>query len=91
MGSIKTTSSRTAAVLMSLGFPLVGTDANRRLIAFEVEIPDSKMSSAEDVVKKCLGEAMDMHVHLGRYEAAWRSLRPIIWAHQGRSKRGKSP
>lgn len=89
MEAIKTTSSRTAAVLMSLGFPLVGTDTKAKVIAFEIEIPEEQMDLAEEIVKTCRGEAMDMQVHLGRYEAAMRSLRPIIWAHQGRSRRGK--
>lgn len=90
MGSITTTSYRTAAALMSYGYSLSGTNAKDRLIVFEIEIPDEQMHMAKIIVDECRGETMDIQVHLGRYEAAFRSLKRIMRAHQPQQGKGRS-
>jgi len=53
--TMRTTNIRTAAVLMSSGFPLQGGEETERpgIVNFMIMVPDHKKKEAEDLVDLC--------------------------------------
>lgn len=77
--TMRTTDIRTAAVLMTEGFPLQGGEESDRpgIVSFMVMVPDAKQDEARDLVKLCQN-GLDLNIHLGTYERNLRSVRKLM-------------
>lgn len=77
--TMRTTNIRTAAVMMSKGFPLQGGEESERpgIVTFMVMVPENQKETAEELVGLC-DNGLDLEVHLGTYERNLRSVLKLI-------------
>jgi len=76
---ISTRNAKGAAVLMSGGAVLDGAYPTRRkgTVQFDLRLPSAEAAAARDRLAK-VGGGMDVEVHLGDYERAYRVVRDAI-------------
>jgi hypothetical protein len=81
MRTIETTSHKAAAALMSYGFSLRSTTFDGRRMTFLIGVPSERRGEANYILETCTGVEMDIEVHLGRYEAAYRCFKNLLRKH----------